>query len=174
MKLPISMLNHSPKSVPGSPPFLPTSATNDDDNYPTTPENFFEETIIPESPERQTPDMSLNNSLMHSDQASSFLGNRIPENKERSTRASHKLFCRFVAETYCGCEANTVPERCDCRYEMHCSHVTLLLLVRLKVFTDNRYGFLKLVHTDWSDEELKRVRFYLIEFVVNYRSLKNG
>lgn len=42
------------------------------------------------------------------------------------------------------------------------------------VFSDANCGYLPADYAEWSDKHMKHIRFYLIEFVVNYKKKSTG
>ena len=164
-----------PPSVPGTPPPHTMQAP------------FFiqKNTIIPESPPkhpyqpvRAHLEQNLRQSLSPSPEAAAFMGIRVPTNTKRQNQSSLRAFARFVTG---------VPGFGDDFFHTE-PHMRSLVFseqgrlvewqmeqTRCNVFPDEEgRTFLPPGFSSWTSAQLERIRYFLIEFVVNYRSAKRN
>ena len=109
--------------------------------------------------------------LQHSKNASEYLGTRRPRNTLRANQASMKAFSRYLASHPLFDDANGVTKPED-DPTSPADTATQLHTVKKLLFTDHRGSVLPNGFENWCANQLKRIRFFLIEFAVNYRSEK--
>lgn len=114
--------------------------------------------------------------LEHSHAAQMFMGKRIPQNTDRANKNSLLAFARFFTERPGFVEEEFVNETFLKNYHFETPERRVkwqLSVTRREVFKADTGTHLPHGHSNWTEKQLKNVRFYLIEFV-NYRSVKGG
>ncbi len=112
--------------------------------------------------------MHHENELVHSSNASQYLGQRIPTNEMYNTGTGIKAFARFVVGASIEQEFEAVPSLKDClkdktkRAEYEVEKLKQLLFS----------GFVP--EEPVSEESLELIRFHLVEFVTGYEKVKGG
>ena len=101
----------------------------------------------------------------HSRTAKSLLGRTVPIATVRNNVASLKALGSLCVSKF------RRNRKC---LEEKCYTEQLLSATRCILFPDENGSHLPAGYRDWSENQLKVVRFYLIEFVANYKNLKTG
>lgn len=82
-----------------------------------------------------------------------------------------KAFARYLASNPLFADTNSLT-KLDDDPTSTASTAAQLLMVKQLLFTDHQGLVLPNGFDSWSSDKLKRIRFFLIEFAVNYRSEK--
>ena len=108
----------------------------------------------------------------HSESAAEYLGVRKSANTLRANNAAMKAFAKFISLNFQFCSAssatmNSKKEDCEKTFDESVGIAKGVLFpdVNVSVFPNG--------YEDWTPAQLKRIRFFLIEFTVNYRSEKS-
>ena len=108
----------------------------------------------------------------HSESAAEYLGVRKSGNTLRANNAAMKAVTKFISLNFPFCSASPATKNSKQEDWEKCFHEAVGIAKEI-LFSDSNSSVFPNGYKEWTPAQLKRIRFFLIEFAVKYRSEKS-